>query len=48
MKTLITIIFFWCVLMLMVTSFKLGYEIELDRSWTAYADQYVADHEAAP
>ena len=45
MKTLLTILFTWCVLMLCLASFKIGYEVQLDASWRAYADQWVADHE---
>ena len=45
MTRLTAILFTWCVLMLCLASFKLGYEYQLDASWRAYADQWVVDHE---
>lgn len=41
MTRTILIIAAWCVLMLCVASFKIGYETMLDKSWQAYADDYV-------
>lgn len=45
MKNLTFILGVWCLLALGLAGYKITHEYNLDRSWQAYADQWVRDHE---
>jgi len=41
MKAFVVVACVWCVCALCLAAYALGYQLELERSWQAYADEYV-------